>query len=154
MVDADESIPDIPQAQPFVAVMPQQVEIAVKPDDAGAPVARADAVEAVARVEQAVSATEVMVRAAEAVADAILVTPGLVNGEGEMLIRLKPDVLDGSEVRISVTGRELGVEFMPVRMETAAFIERNLPQLQQQLVARVHAYTIGVSVKRERNGRV
>ena len=146
--DTDQTVIAVP------VVVPQQIEVAVRPVEPAASSDRASAVEAVSRVEQAVSAAETMVRAAEAVADAILVSPGLKAGDGEMLIRLRPDVLDGSAVRIAVSGRQLEVEFMPMQMETAALIERNMSQLQQHLVARVHMYTVGVSVKKDRNGRI
>ena len=151
-LDQDAAAPVI--AAPVIAapvVVPQQIEAA--PVESADPSVRAGAVEAVSRATEAVSAAETMVRAAEAVADAILVSPGLRAGDGEMLIRLRPDVLDGSTVRITVSGRQLGVEFQPVQMETAVLIERNMSQLQQHLVARVHTYTIGVSVKKDRYGR-
>ena len=154
MIESDTDTDAIPAVIAAPVAVPQQVEVAVQPVESADPSVRAGAVEAVSRVEKAVSAAETMVRAAEAVADAILVSPGLKAGDGEMLIRLRPDVLDGSTVRITVSGRQLGVEFMPVQMETAALIERNMSQLQQHLVARVHMYAVGVSVKKDRNGRV
>ena len=136
---------------------PQASAVSACPEAPEGPVAAgtvaADAVEAVGRVAKIASPAEVMLQVAEEVADAIIVSPGLLRGEGEIRIQLKPDVLDGSEVRISVEGRRMGVELLPVAADTAAFIERNLPQLQQLLTARVHAFTIGVSMRRNRVGR-
>ena len=121
---------------------------AVAPSDAlSVQAVNARAAEMVDRVAATQSAADVLVAAAEAVADAILVSPGLLRGEGEIRVQLKPDVLEGTEVRIAVAGRQMAVEFMPVVTEVAALIERCRPQLEQQLAARVHAFSIGVSVK-------
>ena len=136
------------------AGQPVEVKVAVQPEVEAVEAVAARTAASVGRVERVVSASEMMVRAAEAVADAILVTPGLMRGEGEILIRLKPEVLDGSAVKITVAGHRLSVEFQPQIAETAQFIERNLPQLQQVLVARIHSFTVAVSVRKERNGRI
>ena len=136
----------VPQQVPVVPVLTETPEGTVG-------TVSADAVEAVGRIAKAVSPSEVMLQVAEEVADAILVSPGLLRGEGEIRIQLKPDVLSGSEVRISVEGRQLGVELLPVAADVAAFVERNLPQLQQLLAARVQAFTVGVSMRRNRVGR-
>ena len=154
----DEDAAEVADRVVASGVAPQQVPAAPVRADAPEQVAHtgtsaADAVEAVGRAAKAAAPADVLVRAAEEVADAILVSPGLLRGEGEIRIQLKPDVLDGSEVRISVEGRQLGVELLPVAADTAAFIERNLPQLQQMLSARVHAFTVGVSMRRNRVGR-
>ena len=162
LVLADRSRPkaeaDPTDEQPAVVaapvVVPQSADIAARPADSATPFARTDAVESVVRIERIVPAAETLVQAAEAVADALYVSPGLMSGEGEIVIRLRPDVLDGSEVMINVSGKQLGVEFRPVLADTAAFIERNLPQLQQVLAQRVHARVVGVTVKKVRDGRV
>ena len=120
---------------------------------AAAGVIAADGVEAVGRIAKSVAASDVMLQVAEEIADSILVSPGLLRGEGEIRIQLKPDVLGGSEVRIGVEGRQLGVELLPVTTDVAAFVERNLPQLQQLLATRVSAFTVGVSMRRNRVGR-
>ncbi len=93
-----------------------------------------------------------LVEAAQAVADTLLVTPGLLRGEGEVRIRLRPDVLDGAEIRISVTGRNLAVSFTPTTEEVAALIERCQPQLAAHLAERIHAFQIAVDVRRRGRG--
>ena len=95
----------------------------------------------------AVRGAEMVVEAAGEIADAILVTPGLLRGQGEIRIQLKPEVLAGTEVRIEVTGRTLSVEFHPVEHDVAVLIDQNLPQLQQQLATRIHAFDIAVAVR-------
>ena len=92
--------------------------------------------------------TEVLVQAAQAVADTMLVSPGLLRGQGEVRIQLKPDVLEGSEIRIAVTGRELKVEFSPQTTEMAVLIEKCTPQLTQHLAERVHLFQIAVEIRR------
>ena len=156
--DEDKASSDLSDRLVAAGVVPQirempQSAVEEKPvaSVSSAPDVRAAAaVDGVARVA---SPADVLVQAAEAVAEAILVSPDLSYGQGEIRIQLKPDVLDGSEVRIRVSGNNLGVELMPLAPDTVAFIERNLPQLQQMLVARVHSYSVGVSVRRSRVGR-
>ncbi|MCQ2388874.1 MAG: hypothetical protein MJ138_04110, partial [Kiritimatiellae bacterium] len=94
-----------------------------------------------------VSVVEVLVAAAEAVADAILVTPGLLRGEGEVRIQLRPDVLEGTEVRIAVQGRTLDVAFVPQTHDMSVLIEQCRPQLEQHLAGRIHAFQVAVAVK-------
>lgn len=137
---------------PQAPVVPSRPEAPDGPSAAGT-IAADVAVEAVGRITKTASPADVMLQVAEEVADSILVSPGLLRGEGEIRIQLKPNVLDGSEVRISVQGRQLGVELLPVAADVAAFVERNLPQLQQLLAARVQAFTVGVSMRRNRVGR-
>lgn len=96
---------------------------------------------------QGMRGTDLLTAIAGEVADAILVSPGLLRGQGEICIHLKPDVLAGTEVRLEVTGRTLSVEFQPVVQDVAVLINQNLPQLQQQLVTRIHAFDISVSVR-------
>jgi len=108
-------------------------------------------VEAVQRPETiaAVTRGEVLVAAAQAVADAILVSPGLLRGEGEVRVQLRPDVLDGSVVTLNVTGRQLAVTFFPQNGDIAALIEQCRPQLEQHLVTKIHAFRISVNVKKD-----
>lgn len=138
----------VSQQVPIVPVRTESPE-----GTAAAGVVAADGVEAVERIAKSAAASDVMLQVAEEIADSILVSPGLLRGEGEIRIQLKPDVLGGSEVRIGVEGRQLGVELLPVSMDVAAFVERNLPQLQQLLATRVSAFTVGVSMRRNRVGR-
>lgn len=106
-------------------------------------------IEVADRVTKAMSASEVLIQAAEAVADAILVSPGLLRGEGEIRVQLKPDVLDGTEIRIGVTGRQMDVSFMPTNADMSALIEQCRPQLEQHLAARIHRFAVNVSVDRK-----
>ena len=110
-----------------------------------APVAAPVAAEHVARAEAA--EMQMLVAAANEVADAILVSPGLLRGQGEILVRLKPDVLSGTEIRIETTGRTLSVEFQPTVPDVAVLIERNLPGLQERLAMNVAAFDVAVSVR-------
>ena len=94
--------------------------------------------------------TETFLAAANAVADVLLVTPGLLRGEGEIRVHLRPDVLAGSDVRISVVGRQLGIEFIPQTADVAVLIERNRSQLEQHLATRFQTFQLSVGVRRER----
>ena len=114
---------------------------------------RARTVEVAERVAKTMTASEVLVQAAEAVADTILVSPGLLRGEGEIRVQLKPDVLDGTEIRIGVAGRNLDVAFMPRTADMSALIEQCRPQLEQHLAARIHRFTVNVSVGAGRKAR-
>ncbi len=97
---------------------------------------------------RAVEPAQVLVEAARAVADTLLVTPGLLRGEGEIRIQLRPDVLDGTEIHIAVAGRQLSVAFMPPTPELAALIEQSRPQLTAHLAERIHSFQIAVDVRR------
>ncbi len=109
-------------------------------------------VEVAERVTKAMSASEVLIQAAEAVADTILVSPGLLRGEGEIRVQLRPDVLDGTEIRIGVSGRQLDVAFMPSTADMSALIEQCRPQLEQHLAARIHRFSVSVSVSKKARG--
>ena len=90
--------------------------------------------------------SEVLIAAAEAVADTIMVTPGLLTGEGQIRVQLRPDVLDGTEIQINVTGRAIAVDFLPQTADMAVLIQRCLPQLEQHLASRIHSFTITATV--------
>ena len=95
--------------------------------------------------------TEMFFEVANAVADTLLVSPGLLRGEGEVRVQLRPDVLEGSEIRIAVTGRQLAVDFIPQTQDVAVLIEQNRPQLEQHLAARIQTFTLSVGVHRRRS---
>lgn len=90
--------------------------------------------------------TDVLVEAATAVADALLVSPSLMRGEGEILVQLKPDVLEGSQIRISVQGKTLDVAFQTPTEQMMQLLTTRLPELQQHLVAALPAFTFTVKV--------
>lgn len=129
-----------PAVQPVV--VPVQVE----------PLVSVQSVDVAARVEQ-VAKAEVLVQAAEAVADTILVSPGLLRGQGEVRIQLRPDVLEGTEIRIAVTGRQMEVNFMPQTQDMAVLIEQCRPQLEQHLAEKIHSFQIAVDVRRRSTGK-
>ena len=101
-----------------------------------------------------ISQSEVLIAAAESVAETILVTPGLLKGDGEIRVQLKPDVLAGTEIQLSVTGRSIEVSFLPQTQDMGVLIERCLPQLEQHLAERVHAFAISAKVGRKSTRRV
>ena len=118
--------------------------------------ARSDVITAVDSVRAAfapveVLPTETFFEVANAVADTLLVSPGLLRGEGEVRVQLRPDVLEGSEIRIAVTGRQLAVDFIPQTQDVAVLIEQNRPQLEQHLAARIQTFTLSVGVHRRRS---
>ena len=130
--DAAVSV-DVPREVPVSVFAVDAVRAAFAPDPVIAP--------------QALSASEVLVQAANAVADTLLVTPGLLRGQGEMRIQLKPDVLDGTEIKIAVTGRQLDIQFAPQTHDMSVMIERCRSQLEQHLASRIHSFQIAVEVR-------
>ena len=125
--------PDVVEAAPLREVAPMQGTEAV------APIAALSAKGPVVR-------TDVLVEAATAVADALLVSPSLMRGEGEILVQLKPDVLEGSQIRISVQGKTLDVAFQTPTDQMMQLLTTRLPELQQHLVAALPAFTFSVKV--------
>ena len=133
-----------PVLEGMTPVAPQ--EVPVKPEA----ITAVDSVKAAfAPVE--VLPTETFFEVANAVADTLLVSPGLLRGEGEVRVQLRPDVLEGSEIRIAVTGRQLAVDFIPQTQDVAVLIEQNRPQLEQHLAARIQTFTLSVGVHRRRS---
>jgi len=103
------------------------------------------AVESVAAAA-ALSPTETVIAAASAVADAMYVTPGQVMGDGEVVVQLRPDVLDGSAVKIVVTGNQVEVAFTPSTPEAAQALTANVGGLQAHLAQAVPAYDFGIVI--------
>ena len=94
------------------------------------------------------TAASVLIEAAAAVADTIQVTSALARGEGEIRIQLKPDVLEGSSIRMAVKDGVLTVDFQATAANVVALVERCQGQLVQALGERVQGYRIAVNVKR------
>ena len=92
--------------------------------------------------------TRMFVAAAEAVADAVLVSSGFVNGEGQMLVRLQPEVLGGSEVQIVAKGGTLTVVVNPATQDVQTIVEANRTQFEQHLAEKVHSWRVSVAVRR------
>lgn len=148
MASSGTSNVDAPPALPVSFAVPE----VSAPAAASAPptVTAVDAVVAAfaPSAARAIEPAHVLVEAARAVADTLLVTPGLLRGEGEIRIQLRPDVLDGTEIHIAVAGRQLTVAFAPPTPELAALIEQNRPQLAAHLADRIHSFQIAVDVRR------
>jgi flagellar hook-length control protein FliK len=88
------------------------------------------------------------VAAAEAVADAILVSSGFANGEGSLIVRLRPGVLNGSEVRISAKDGALTVVVNAATQDVQNAVESNRIQFEQHLAEKIHSWRISVAVRR------
>ena len=91
---------------------------------------------------------KMFVAAAEAVADAILVSSGFENGEGRILVRLQPEVLGGSEVQITAKGGTLTVIVNPASQDVQTIVEANRTQFEQHLAEKVHSWRVAVAVRR------
>ena len=105
-----------------------------------------------ARVAHQVAATptQVLIEAASAVADTIVVSPGLLRGSGEIQVQLRPDVLEGTVIHISTTAPgALAVQFTPTTENMAALLEKSAPQLVAYLSEYVHNFQVAVNVKRD-----
>ena len=142
-----EGPPDVPvlHAAPVVASAQPQVidvkDVAVEPVQVVA-----------ARVAHQVETTpaQVLIEAASAVADTIVVSPGLLRGAGEVQVQLRPDVLEGTVIQISTTASgALTVQFTPVTEKMAELLEKCAPQLVTYLSERIHSVQIAVNVKRD-----
>ena len=148
------SAPSAPSASSAPSALPVSFAVPEVSAPAAAPTAApVTAVEAVVAAftpsaARAVEPAQVLVEAARAVADTLLVTPGLLRGEGEIRIQLRPDVLDGTEIHIVVAGRQLTVAFTPPTPDLVALIEQSRPQLTAHLAERIHSFQIAVDVRR------
>ena len=142
------SAPSAPSALPVSFAVPEVSAPAAAPT--AAPVTAVEAVVAAftPAAARSVEPAQVLVEAARAVADTLLVTPGLLRGEGEIRIQLRPDILDGTEIHIVVAGRQLTVAFTPPTPDLVALIEQSRPQLTAHLAERIHAFQIAVDVRR------
>ena len=98
---------------------------------------------------------EVVNNVAEAIADQILVTPSLVRGEGQMIVRLKPEVLDGSEIRLSSESGTLAVEIVPSTPNAAKLATEAMPRLETALAEHVSTFRqVSVSVRKGKGNEV
>ena len=94
----------------------------------------------------AAARTSELTEAAVAVAETIKVTPSLVRGDGEVVIRLKPSVLDGSEIRLEARGSEVTIDIRPANADVAQAVERSQAQFAQQLAERLPSFQFTVAV--------
>ena len=90
--------------------------------------------------------TTQLVEAAEAVADTILITPALVRGDGEVTIRLKPTVLDGSEIHIEAKGADIKVSIAPTTYSAQQIVEQSQTQLAQTLAERLPSFQFTIMI--------
>ena len=104
-----------------------------------------DAVPAVAAALQ-VTDVQGLISVVEAVADQLLVSPGRLQGDGEIRVILKPDVLQGTEIRVASDDGMVTVDFIPSTADIEALIERNRHVLAQHLAAQVSGTRFWVSV--------
>ena len=88
------------------------------------------------------------VAAAEAVADAILVSSGFANGEGSLIVRLRPEVLGGSEIRLVAKDGALAVVVNAATQDVQEMVETNRTRFEQHLAEKVHTWRISVAVRR------
>lgn len=138
-------------------VAPQAVPQPVMPPPVAPLAPEAPAAPAVTPVEivrtqaaQPLPPAQVLVEAAQAVADTLLVSPGLLRGQGEVVVRLRPDVLEGTEVRIAVTGRQLDVQFQPTTVDMAVLLENCRTQIANHLTAKIATFNVTVDVRKKR----
>ncbi len=95
---------------------------------------------------EASARTAQLVEVAEAVSDTILVTPALVRGEGKVTIRLKPTVLDGSEIHLEAKGTKITVTIAPATDAAQQIVEQSKAQLAQTLVQRLPSFQFAVMI--------
>ena len=137
IVKPHEMQPDSNELVQVIAPAPLPIELpaAVAQQQSTASVATPDTV-------------KMFVAAAEAVADAILVSSGFENGEGRILVRLQPEVLGGSEVQITAKGGMLTVVVNPASQDVQMIVEANRTQFEQHLAEKVHLWRVAVAVRR------
>ena len=137
IVKPHEMQPDSNELVQVIAPAPLPIELpaAVVHQQSAAAVATPDTV-------------KMLVAAAEAVADAILVSSGFENGEGRILVRLQPEVLGGSEIQITVKGGTLTVVVNPASQDVQTIVEANRTQFEQHLAEKVHSWRVAVAVRR------
>ena len=141
-VSADEKKPvvvEAPSALPVTPnVVPQAIDAVAINNDVSVATARTVAiVEAVEEIVHAVSAQ-------------IEVTPSLVKGEGEILIRLKPTVLEGSEIKLSAQDNALSVIIVPATPSVEQVVSRGIPQLEIALAEHLPTFgSISVAVAKK-----
>jgi hypothetical protein len=83
----------------------------------------------------------------ETVVETLAVTPTLsLTGEGEIHIKLKSDILDGSSIKIEVKNGELKVVVEPASRAAEEILLKSQEAFQNHLAERVTAWRINVGV--------
>ena len=86
-------------------------------------------------------------RLVETVVETMAVTPALAtDGEGELSIRLKSDILDGSSIKMEVKGGELKIVVVPASRAAEEILLKAQESFQNQLAERVMAWRINVGI--------
>ncbi|MBO4288250.1 MAG: flagellar hook-length control protein FliK [Kiritimatiellae bacterium] len=98
------------------------------------------------------SKESVLAAATREIVDTILVSPGLLRSDGEIRIQLRPDVLEGTAIRLVSSGETLNVQFDASGEKIAALLERNAPQLVERLSYVLHSRRVVVDVRRRTKG--
>lgn len=113
-------------------------------------VTRSDVQPAVSsRTEAIVATVEKMV---DAIVTQILVTPSLIKGDGQMLVRLKDDVLDGSTIKLAFSGGALDVVVEPTTHVAERLAVGAAPKLEAALAEHVAAFHhVKIFVKKGRH---
>lgn len=143
---------ETPVSEPEAApVLPVQMPVAFAAPAVDAPVAAPAPSDVSASAARTEAIVEVVNGVIEAVASQILVTPSIVRGEGEMLIRLKQEVLDGSEIRLTSSAGTLAVSIDPATVAAAQLAGAALPRLEEALAGHSAAFHhVTVAVKKGR----
>ncbi len=84
-----------------------------------------------------VEIVEMVEKIVAAVSEQIEVVPSLVKGEETVIIHLKPEVLDGSEISMSAKDGVLSLEIAPATPQAAAVVEKGVAQLERALAEHV-----------------
>ena len=86
-------------------------------------------------------------RLVETVVETMAVSPALSSGgDGELRIRLKADILDGSSVKMEVKGGELKIVVVPASRAAEEILLKAQESFQNQLAERVTAWRINVGI--------
>ncbi len=127
---------------------PREVPPAAAPMAAAESVPQqAGAVQTAAVPDAAARVTAMLRAAADAVAASVQVSPDLARtGTGEIRVRLRSDVLDGSSVRFEASGGDLKITLYPATQAAAAVLEAHLERFRTHLAERVANWRINVGV--------
>ena len=122
----------------------QAMPVAVTADTAGTVDAQSATAREVSAISAASARTEAVVEVVneliEAVVSQISVTPSLVHGEGEVMMTLKANVLDGSDIRLSAKDGSLSVVVTPATPEAAQAVAAAVPRLEVALAEHVPTF--------------
>ena len=135
--EVSDDVDDVESAPHIAALQPTHVvagDASVMRDI----IANADALAASARTSEIAATVSEIV---EAVSAQIEVTPSLIKGEGEIVLRLKPTVLDGSEIKLTAKSGELSIVVAPATQHVAQVVSTNIPQLERALAEHLSAFS-------------